>query len=198
MNKLQFEYTQSYLSDIIKDQKLYNLIEQNTSFFCKEIKVLISSNDFIEKLKTLFNNKIIQHLDIWTGFISFPDRADHIGFYISSNKTTFTLYGNEDFITTYEKFILDNFTIVNSYIDWVYQEDGSSVNTPLNIDLLPVNSMYPFLNGESLNSFYQRYLDSNANVLLLIGKPGTGKCLDPSEEICIAVSDEIYNKLIDL
>jgi SpoVK/Ycf46/Vps4 family AAA+-type ATPase len=35
--------------------------------------------------------------------------------------------------------------------------------------------MYPFLKGETLESYYDRYLDSTANILLLIGPPGTGK-----------------------
>jgi ATP-dependent 26S proteasome regulatory subunit len=35
--------------------------------------------------------------------------------------------------------------------------------------------MYPFLNGELLNDYYERYMASSANILLLIGPPGTGK-----------------------
>ena len=56
-----------------------------------------------------------------------------------------------------------------------YSSDGNSVNVPLNIDRLPVAEMYPFLNGGSLEDYYDRYMDSNANILLLIGPPGTGK-----------------------
>jgi ATP-dependent 26S proteasome regulatory subunit len=35
--------------------------------------------------------------------------------------------------------------------------------------------MYPFLNGETLASYYERFMASSANILLLIGPPGTGK-----------------------
>jgi ATP-dependent 26S proteasome regulatory subunit len=35
--------------------------------------------------------------------------------------------------------------------------------------------MYPFLKGETLNDYYDRYMASSANILLLIGPPGTGK-----------------------
>ena len=35
--------------------------------------------------------------------------------------------------------------------------------------------MYPFLKGESLASYYDRFLESPSNILLLIGPPGTGK-----------------------
>jgi ATP-dependent 26S proteasome regulatory subunit len=49
------------------------------------------------------------------------------------------------------------------------------VNVPLNKDRLPVAEMYPFLKNETLESYYDRYLNSQANILLLIGPPGTGK-----------------------
>jgi SpoVK/Ycf46/Vps4 family AAA+-type ATPase len=68
-----------------------------------------------------------------------------------------------------------NFDVVSSYIEWVYGSDGNSVNVPLNRDRMPVEEMYPFLNGESLGDYYDRYMESSANILLLIGPPGTGK-----------------------
>jgi ATP-dependent 26S proteasome regulatory subunit len=35
--------------------------------------------------------------------------------------------------------------------------------------------MYPFLKDETLEEFYDRFMESNSNILLLIGPPGTGK-----------------------
>ena len=35
--------------------------------------------------------------------------------------------------------------------------------------------MYPFLKGESLYDYYDRFMNSSASILLLIGPPGTGK-----------------------
>jgi ATP-dependent 26S proteasome regulatory subunit len=35
--------------------------------------------------------------------------------------------------------------------------------------------MYPFLKGEKLTDYYDRFMKSPANILLLIGPPGTGK-----------------------
>jgi ATP-dependent 26S proteasome regulatory subunit len=35
--------------------------------------------------------------------------------------------------------------------------------------------MYPFLKGEAVEDFYDRFLESDASILLLIGPPGTGK-----------------------
>jgi hypothetical protein len=39
----------------------------------------------------------------------------------------------------------------------------------------PFTEMYPFLNGESLHDYYERYNNSSASILLLQGPPGTGK-----------------------
>ena len=71
--------------------------------------------------------------------------------------------------------IESNFSVVTSYIEWVYGGEGNSVNVPLNRDRLPIKEMYPFLGEESLENYYDRYMESSANILLLIGPPGTGK-----------------------
>jgi ATP-dependent 26S proteasome regulatory subunit len=63
---------------------------------------------------------------------------------------------------------------VTSYIEWIYSQNGDSVNVPLNTNLLPCDEMYPFL-GTPLADYYDSFMKSNSNVLLLIGPPGTGK-----------------------
>jgi ATP-dependent 26S proteasome regulatory subunit len=57
----------------------------------------------------------------------------------------------------------------------MYSSDGSSVNVPLRTDRTPLSEMYPFLGEESIEDYYDRYIDSDASILLLIGPPGTGK-----------------------
>lgn len=62
------------------------------------------------------------------------------------------------------------------YINWVYDPQYlESITMPLNSDNMPSESMYPFLKGESLANYYDRFNDSSANILILIGPPGTGK-----------------------
>jgi SpoVK/Ycf46/Vps4 family AAA+-type ATPase len=85
------------------------------------------------------------------------------------------MYGDADFNAEIERLLLQNFEVVTSYIEWVYSSDGNSVNVPLNTERLPVQEMYPFLGEEALTSYYDRFLASQANILLLIGPPGTGK-----------------------
>jgi SpoVK/Ycf46/Vps4 family AAA+-type ATPase len=42
-------------------------------------------------------------------------------------------------------------------------------------DKLPKKVMYPFIEDDTLNDYFQRFMDSSASILLLIGPPGTGK-----------------------
>jgi SpoVK/Ycf46/Vps4 family AAA+-type ATPase len=98
-----------------------------------------------------------------------------IRYNLSSNSVTVTVYGDKEFIEDIRESVFGHFEEVTSHIEWVYASDGSSVNVPLNKDRLPVAEMYPFLKDETLESYYDRYLNSQANILLLIGPPGTGK-----------------------
>lgn len=98
-----------------------------------------------------------------------------IKFDVNSSSTTVRCFGDADWATKIIAQVESVFSVVTSYIEWIYSSDGNSVNVPLNRDRLPVEEMYPFLNGETLASFYDRYMESSANILLLIGPPGTGK-----------------------
>lgn len=67
------------------------------------------------------------------------------------------------------------FTKSGIKIEWMFSSDGSSIDIPLNLTKLPCDEMYPFLKGETLDSYYSRFVNSDAPVLLLIGPPGTAK-----------------------
>jgi hypothetical protein len=110
-----------------------------------------------------------------SGMIIEEGTDNFIKFDVNSNSTTVRAYGDVDFAEDQIEIIASNFSVVTSYIEWIYSSDGNSVNVPLNRDRLPVEEMYPFLNGESLGDYYDRYMESSANILLLIGPPGTGK-----------------------
>lgn len=60
-------------------------------------------------------------------------------------------------------------------IRWVYDNRGEFVKCSLNTTLLPVKEMYPFIEDDSLSDYYDRFMRSNSNILILIGPPGTGK-----------------------
>jgi len=110
-----------------------------------------------------------------SGFIVENGTNNFIKFDVNSNTTDVRAYGDSDFAEGVVTMVEQNFDQITCHIEWVYGGDGQSVNVPLNRDRLPVAEMYPFLKGESLESYYDRYMHSSANILLLIGPPGTGK-----------------------
>jgi hypothetical protein len=110
-----------------------------------------------------------------TGFIVEEDTNNFVKFDVNSNSTTVRAFGDDAFADCIIAEVESVFDVVTSYVEWIYSSDGGSVNVPLNRDRLPVEEMYPFLKGESLNDYYDRYMESSANILLLIGPPGTGK-----------------------
>ena len=110
-----------------------------------------------------------------SGFIVEKSTNNLIKFSVNSNTTEVRAFGDEDFADDNIEIVESTFDQVTCHIEWVYGSNGESVNVPLNRDRLPVDEMYPFLKGESLNDYYDRYMASSANILLLIGPPGTGK-----------------------
>ena len=94
---------------------------------------------------------------------------------VNSSSTVVKLYGDVDFVDTWTVAITDKFEQVKNVIEWVYNSDGQSIEVPLRGDRIPVEEMYPWLDGENLTDYYDRFMDSDASILLLIGPPGTGK-----------------------
>ena len=98
-----------------------------------------------------------------------------IAYEVSSNSIVIKVYGDSHFIRLWSKTIASNYEVVTNIIDWVYSNDGASVEIPLRPDKSPVDEMYPWLGDETLAEYYDRFMESDASILLLIGPPGTGK-----------------------
>lgn len=94
---------------------------------------------------------------------------------ISSNTLEFKIYGTRQASATVKDVIVKDHEEILIYINWIYDTHLSSTTIPIDSMLAPVDEMYPWLNGESLDSYYQRFMNSNASILILIGPPGTGK-----------------------
>jgi len=60
-----------------------------------------------------------------------------------------------------------------SLIEWVYSTRGDEISVPLNYRPA-IHSAYPWLQKD-ITAYIDDYLNSDASVLILIGKPGTGK-----------------------
>ena len=109
-----------------------------------------------------------------SGYVA--DSEDNfINFYISNGTISLAFCGDKGFTELNKKIFERDFTVVYSMIKWVHDGKGNSLETILDDRRLPVDSMYPALKGEPLKEYYDRFLTSSANVLLLIGPPGCGK-----------------------
>lgn len=109
------------------------------------------------------------------GMIIDWEKLVFIDYTSNSNSVEVKIYGEQNDIDDLYGIINNKFVVATCYVEWVYAGDGSSVNIPLLGERLPVTEMYPFLNGESLEDYYDRFMHSSASILLLIGPPGTGK-----------------------
>lgn len=165
----------SDFNDLTISEILNARVKGNKQTVTRESTVLCNRRAWAEWAETNFEPCLFFQSSSSSGFIIDEENHNLVRFFCDSNSTTVYAHGDEDFANNVIAKIEDHFEIVTSYIEWVYSADGSSVNVPLNRERLPVEEMYPFLKGESLASYYDRYLDSSANILLLIGPPGTGK-----------------------
>jgi hypothetical protein len=174
MNNEKIFVGASDYSDYVYSQLLDKRLESNKSTFSREYQMHCTRKKWHDYMEKEFDGDYILESSDSYGVI-ITEGFNFIRYNLSSNSATVTVYGDEEFLKDIKESLFDAFEEVTSHIEWVYSGDGSSVNVPLNKDRLPVVEMYPFLKGESLESYYERFLDSSANILLLIGPPGTGK-----------------------
>ena len=160
--------------DYLYSQLLVARGEKNKSTFNRDLKLHGNRSKWTQFIESEFDGDHIIELSESNGLI-ITDEENFIRYDVSSNSITARMYGDADFNAEIETLLKQNFEIVTSYIEWVYSSDGNSVNVPLNTDRLPAQEMYPFLGEETLAAYYDRFLASQANILLLIGPPGTGK-----------------------
>jgi energy-coupling factor transporter ATP-binding protein EcfA2 len=138
-----------------------NLVTDSKSWY-KHIR-----NDYSDCQKIEFGST--------TGMIIHIQNIEFIDYTINSNSVEVRLFGSKEFVEKNYKNLRELFTVATCHIEWIYSGDGSSINIPLLPEKLPVSEMYPFLKDETVEEYYDRYLESTASILLLIGPPGTGK-----------------------
>lgn len=167
----------SDFDDLQTCQVLKRRTEAGKQTLHRETTVLANRSTWAEWAEVFFVQSVYltTQASASSGFIVNRESDNYLTYSVNSNSTTVRAFGDEDFTSAVIAAVETKFDVVTSYVEWIYSSDGNSVNVPLNRDRLPCEEMYPFLNGESLASYYDRYMDSNANILLLIGPPGTGK-----------------------
>jgi len=182
LNKIMNETTNekiflgvSDFEDLLTTETLQRRSTANKSTIQRETTVLANRKEWAQWAEANFSSMTYIQTSSSNGFILEEDTDNFIKFDVNSNSTTVRAFGDEAFSDSIILLVENKFSVVSSYIEWVYGADGNSVNVPLNRDRLPVQEMYPFLKGEPLGDYYDRYMNSSANILLLIGPPGTGK-----------------------
>jgi len=165
----------SDFEDLITVEIMKRRVDANLSTVQRETTVLCDRQRWSKWAEEQYKDCLFVQSNSSTGFIIEEDTNNFIKFDVNSNSTTVRAFGDVEFAEDMIEIVESNFDVVTSYIEWIYSSDGGSVNVPLNRDRMPVEEMYPFLNGESLGDYYDRYMESSANILLLIGPPGTGK-----------------------
>lgn len=165
----------SDVEDLITSAIMQKRVDADKSTVQRETTVLANRDTWKKWAEKEFADCLFVQTNSSSGFIVQRDTDNFIKFNVNSNSTEVRAFGDKDYCVGVVELVETDFDIVTSYIEWVYGSDGHSVNVPLNRARLPVKEMYPFLGDESLESYYDRYMDSNANILLLIGPPGTGK-----------------------
>ena len=165
----------SDFDDLITSDILKRRVDANKKTVHRDTTVLCNREHWAEWAENEYADTLYVQGNSSGGFIIFEEDLNYITYSVDSNTTTVRAFGDIEFCENVIATVEEQFDIVTSHVEWIYSSDGNSVNVPLNRDRLPVEEMYPFLKGEALESYYNRYLESSANILLLIGPPGTGK-----------------------
>ena len=126
---------------------------------------------YIATLTTLRPHKFSKE----RGFLIDDQDLSYISYNIHSSTVEVNVLGSPSFVHTWFDRMTAKFEVVENVIEWIYNSDGQSIEVPLRNDRLPLQEMYPWLGEESLEDYYDRFMQSDASILLLIGPPGTGK-----------------------
>lgn len=161
----------SDISDYITNEILLERNEQQWDTEQTEVTVLASATDWL-KFVGEFGGRVVKFSGDRGMVIA---GLSYFVYDINSSTVRVNMIGDKDLVDGWKKVIVNEFEQVHNVIDWIYNSDGQSIEVPLRGDRIPLEEMYPWLEGESLASYYDRFMHSDASILLLIGPPGTGK-----------------------
>jgi len=166
----------SDLSDHITTKLMFKREGKDT--LMEEITLIATKLLWVDFAKRTYNGTLpyrVIHYSNSGMIIINEDTTSWMSCELNANAITIKVYGTREEIDAFVGQCSAEFEIAESYIEWMYSSDGSSVNVPLRTDRTPLSEMYPFLGEESIEDYYDRYIESDASILLLIGPPGTGK-----------------------
>lgn len=162
------DFRDFYISTFIKDR-----LSKNISTVTEKLCVIGNHKRTLQFVKDTFSNALMFSagyerllINIGDAIVEFEPNSNNIEVRFHS-----TMQRNQEL----KDLVLTKFDEISIYISWIYDGNMNRATVPIDLDLLPCDEMYPFLTGESLDSYYQRFVESSAGILILIGPPGTGK-----------------------
>ena len=163
------------IKDFTYSNLLTNSIKAGLSTYSKKTQVRTTITEFAEFINANFNTPEWQTIQTAYngGLVIHRDTANFIEYVSNENETYISVFGNNAFVDSYINLIENNFSKGVS-IEWYYSPNESPSTVYIDMARLPVNEMYPNVNG-SLEQYYSDFIHSTANILILIGPPGTGK-----------------------
>lgn len=174
----RINFSNSYYVDYF-EANLLNKIHKNNDYIIRKFhKVINDSKNLKAFLEEAFDqgHKIF-HCDE-TIFVTDVEKSFFCKVYADEEGDEpyyIRICGDKKFAEKMDGLVNNNFEKLDAYIKWYYDPEGHSITLPLSSEKLPIKEMYPWLKEDSLEDYYQRYMDSGAAVLILIGPPGTGK-----------------------
>lgn len=163
----------SDIPDYITSRILADRESKKVETFHREFTLLTDRNQW----RSFILSEELRNVDIHSerGFVIDDKTNSFVDYQINSSSILVKVYGDSPFVINWYNTCIDRFEEVRNIIEWVYNSDGANIEIPVRGDRVPVQEMYPFLDGEPLGDYYDRFMRSSASILLLIGPPGTGK-----------------------
>jgi hypothetical protein len=174
MTNKELYLASSDLTDHIAGRVMMDRYELDEPTVTEEISFLCTKSEWIRFAHKTFPTWKIFEMSENYGALIDHKHTTLIRFDNHPSSVKFKLYGHPDRVAEVIDVCSAEFERVECYIQWMYSNDGSSVDIPLRPDRLPVTEMYPFLT-EDLEAYYDHFMASDSSILLLIGPPGTGK-----------------------
>lgn len=167
----------SETTETLLNQIILEAFANRKSVFKKSCKFYSETEQIISLIWEKFPNSIIS--ENYQTLIYNQANEFIISFYKNcGNGSDFTrveIYGGKEKVNEVRSILLENFIEITTTIEWVYNQRGCTLSLPVTGENYPLTEFYPFINTETIEDYYDQYVNSSSSILILIGPPGTGK-----------------------
>lgn len=161
--------------------------DKDLNAFVKSLKGFLDGREGGEPLKTYCKRRetVAHHIATATESIIVAYSGDILimGYPKRISTGLVQIMGDQDHFGPVEEFLRKEFEVIDDSTDLtleLYYYDRANQlakghTSVIRSENLPFTEMYPFLNGEPLEDYYERFHNSSSSILLLRGQHGTGK-----------------------